>query len=88
VEGDARRAANWGNPRSSQSVFDVYNVYDAMKCTPVEQPRTATTYVLRGEVDVFSSPIMTGASVVAIKYKDGIMMAADTLCTLSFERGV
>ena len=28
---------------------------------------------------LFRQPIMTGTSVLAIKYKDGIMMAADTL---------
>lgn len=27
----------------------------------------------------FSSPIVTGTSVVAIRYKDGVVMAADTL---------
>ena len=28
---------------------------------------------------LFRQPIVTGTSVLAIKYKDGIMMAADTL---------
>jgi hypothetical protein len=32
----------------------------------------------------FSSPIVTGASVLAIKYKDGIMMMSDTLGLFSF----
>ncbi|KAF8970969.1 nucleophile aminohydrolase [Flammula alnicola] len=62
---------NWGRPRND--AFDAYGTY------PIHQ---------RPKNDAFSAgvqrtqqPIVTGTSVLAIKYKDGIMMAADNLAS-------
>ncbi|TFK41663.1 nucleophile aminohydrolase [Crucibulum laeve] len=62
---------NWGRPRND--AFDAYGTY------PIAQ---------RPKNDAFSAgvqhtqqPIVTGTSVLAIKYKDGIMMAADNLAS-------
>jgi hypothetical protein len=46
---------------------DVYGAYDA-SYLHTDGPKTAT-----------QSPIVTGTSVIAIKYKDGVVMAADNL---------
>lgn len=62
---------NWGRPRND--AYDAYGTY------PIAQ---------RGPKDAFSAgvqhtqqPIVTGTSVLGIKYKDGIMMAADNLAS-------
>ncbi len=54
------------NP-DSQPRDDVYGAYDA-SYLQTGGPKTAT-----------QSPIVTGTSVIAIKYKDGVVMAADNL---------
>ena len=33
----------------------------------------------KGAIFIFRSPIVTGTSVIAVKYKDGVMLAADNL---------
>lgn len=46
----------------------------------VVDPTKRTLYVhTRLLIHTLSSPYVTGTSVVALKYKDGVMMAADTL---------
>ncbi|KAK4171623.1 hypothetical protein QBC36DRAFT_295182, partial [Triangularia setosa] len=46
---------------------DVYGAYDSSYLNN-SGPRTVT-----------QSPVVTGTSVIAIKYKDGVVMAADNL---------
>ncbi|KAF7760861.1 hypothetical protein Agabi119p4_10270 [Agaricus bisporus var. burnettii] len=65
---------NWGNPR--KETFDACSTY------PLPHRATNDTQ------DAFSSgvqhtqqPIVTGTSVLALKYKDGVMMAADNLAS-------
>jgi len=68
---------NWGRPRND--AYDAYGTY------PIAQ-RPYNNH--NGPKDMFSDgvqhtqqPIVTGTSVLAIKYKDGIMMAADNLAS-------
>ncbi|KAG9225517.1 hypothetical protein PLEOSDRAFT_1079926 [Pleurotus ostreatus PC15] len=64
---------NWGRPRND--AFDAYGTY------PIAQhPRNAVDVFADG-VQRTQQPIVTGTSVLAIKYKDGIMMAADNLAS-------
>ncbi|KAF8889003.1 nucleophile aminohydrolase [Infundibulicybe gibba] len=59
---------NWGRPRNDS--YDAYGTYPiAARHAPKEHCRWCSTH----------TPIVTGTSVLAIKYKDGIMMAADNL---------
>lgn len=60
---------NWGNPRSEYS--EHYNPFaTSFKPASHKGPKTVT-----------QSPIVTGTSVLAIKYKDGIMMSTDCLAS-------
>ena len=55
--------------------------------TPRLSPSLPLSHSLSLSLFCFRDPIVTGSSVVAIKYKDGIMMATDTLgafCTPHF----
>ncbi|KZV65616.1 proteasome endopeptidase complex beta subunit [Peniophora sp. CONT] len=65
---------NWGRPRND--AFDAYNTYP-LHVRPNNEPTDAF-----GEgVQRTQQPIVTGTSVLAFKYKDGIMMAADCLAS-------
>ncbi|KAF2857773.1 proteasome core particle subunit beta 7 [Piedraia hortae CBS 480.64] len=55
----------WGRPRN-----DVYGAYNWAHLHGQQQPQTHT-----------QTPIVTGTSVVAIKYKDGTVIAADNLAS-------
>ncbi|KAJ2900758.1 20S proteasome subunit [Zalerion maritima] len=59
------RPQNWGRPRD-----DIYGGYDVSYMAPNAEPNTHT-----------QSPVVTGTSVVALKYKDGVIMAADNLAS-------
>jgi len=48
--------------------------------TKTVTPRTSNDYV-HAPYQRTQQPIVTGTSVVALKYADGVMMAADTLCS-------
>lgn len=61
---------NWGKPRTDEDQYNPYPVYGKRPTSHAAIPRTVT-----------QSPIVTGTSVIAIKYKDGIMMAADCLAS-------
>jgi len=64
---------NWGRPRNDAQ--DAYGTF------PIHQrPRNATDSFSQG-VQHTQHPIVTGTSVLAFKYKDGIMMAADNLAS-------
>ncbi|KAL1942318.1 hypothetical protein VTO73DRAFT_6382 [Trametes versicolor] len=63
---------NWGRPRTE--AFDPYATY------PIHQRPTAKDTFAEG-VQHTQQPIVTGTSVLAIMYKDGIMMAADNLAS-------
>ncbi|KAJ7074513.1 proteasome endopeptidase complex beta subunit [Mycena amicta] len=61
---------NWGRPRND--AWDPYATY------PIHQrPKDA----FAEGVQHTQQPIVTGTSVLAIKYKDGVMMAADNLAS-------
>ncbi|KAK7059227.1 Proteasome subunit beta type-7 [Paramarasmius palmivorus] len=65
---------NWGRPRND--AFDAYGTY------PIAQrPYNGSKDVFSEGVQHTQQPIVTGTSVLAIKYKDGIMMAADNLAS-------
>lgn len=65
---------NWGRPRNDK--FDAYNTYP-LHDRPYNGPKDS----FAEGVQRTQQPIVTGTSVLAIKYKDGIMMAADTLAS-------
>ncbi|KAH8113060.1 proteasome endopeptidase complex beta subunit [Phellopilus nigrolimitatus] len=65
---------NWGRPRSED--HDAYNTYP-LHHRPYNGPKDA----FAEGVQRTQQPIVTGTSVLAIKYKDGIMMAADNLAS-------
>jgi 20S proteasome subunit beta 7 len=65
---------NWGRPRND--AVDAYGTYPIAQ-RPHNSPKDAfSTGVQRTQ-----QPIVTGTSVLALKYKDGIMMAADNLAS-------
>jgi len=65
---------NWGRPRND--AFDAYGTY------PIAQrPQNGHKDTFSLGVQRTQEPIVTGTSVLAIKYKDGIMMAADNLAS-------
>ncbi|TFL07725.1 proteasome endopeptidase complex beta subunit [Pterulicium gracile] len=64
---------NWGRPRND--AIDLYGTY------PIHSRPGPTTDAFSDGVQRTQQPIVTGTSVLAIKYKDGIMMAADTLAS-------
>ncbi|KAH9986865.1 nucleophile aminohydrolase [Russula vinacea] len=64
---------NWGRPKYDS--FDSHATYPIHNCGHVQS--TASN----GAAQHTQQPIVTGTSVLAIKYKDGIMMAADNLAS-------
>ncbi|KAH7919674.1 proteasome endopeptidase complex, beta subunit [Leucogyrophana mollusca] len=65
---------NWGRPRND--AFDAYATH------PIHQrPYNGPKDTFADGVQHTQQPIVTGTSVLAIKYKDGIMMAADNLAS-------
>ncbi|KAF9476298.1 proteasome endopeptidase complex, beta subunit [Pholiota conissans] len=62
---------NWGRPRND--AFDAYGTY------PIHQRPKNDSFT--AGVQRTQQPIVTGTSVLAIKYKDGVMMAADNLAS-------
>jgi len=64
---------NWGRPRNDAS--DAYGTY------PIHQRSNNLKDTFAEGVQRTQQPIVTGTSVLAIKYKDGIMMAADNLAS-------
>ncbi|KAF9458084.1 proteasome endopeptidase complex beta subunit [Collybia nuda] len=65
---------NWGRPRND--AYDAYGTYPIAQ-RPLNSPNDAFTVGIQHT----QQPIVTGTSVLAIKYKDGIMMAADNLAS-------
>ncbi|KAJ7084271.1 nucleophile aminohydrolase [Mycena belliarum] len=63
---------NWGRPRND--AIDLYGTY------PIA-PRNAPKDTFAAGIQHTQQPIVTGTSVLAIKFKDGIMMAADNLAS-------
>ncbi|TFK51413.1 proteasome endopeptidase complex beta subunit [Heliocybe sulcata] len=65
---------NWGRPRND--AYDAYGTFPIPN-RPLNAPKDAF-----GEgVQRTQQPIVTGTSVLAMKFKDGIMMAADNLAS-------
>ncbi|KAJ7250621.1 proteasome endopeptidase complex beta subunit [Mycena rebaudengoi] len=64
---------NWGRPRNDS--LDPYGTF------PIAQRPRNNTDAFSAGVQHTQQPIVTGTSVLAIKYKDGIMMAADNLAS-------
>lgn len=63
---------HWGKPRDES--FDPYATY------PIHQHRVPVD-AFADAVQRTQQPIVTGTSVLALKYKDGIMLAADNLAS-------
>ncbi|KAF7790134.1 hypothetical protein EIP86_001086 [Pleurotus ostreatoroseus] len=64
---------SWGRPRND--AYDAHNTY------PLHQRPNHHKDAFADGVQRTQQPIVTGTSVLAIKFKDGIMMAADTLAS-------
>ncbi|KAH9942611.1 proteasome endopeptidase complex beta subunit [Amylocystis lapponica] len=64
---------NWGRPRND--LYDAYNTF------PLHIRPSNKTDTFADGVQHTQQPIVTGTSVLAVKYKDGIMMAADNLAS-------
>jgi len=65
---------NWGRPRND--AHDAYGTY------PIAQrPYNGPKDMFSEGVQHTQQPIVTGTSVLALRYKDGIMMAADNLAS-------
>jgi len=65
---------SWGRPRNE--AVDVYNTF------PVHaRPKHGVKDAFQDAVQRTQQPVVTGTSVLALKYKDGIMMAADNLAS-------
>ncbi|KAF8645395.1 hypothetical protein AX16_007897 [Volvariella volvacea WC 439] len=67
---------NWGRPRND--TYDPYGTYP-LHHRPNNGPKARDAF--KESVEHTQQPIVTGTSVLAIKYKDGIMMAADNLAS-------
>jgi 20S proteasome subunit beta 7 len=65
---------NWGRPRNDD--LDAYGTFP-LHAKPRHGPKDA----FQDAVQRTQAPIVTGTSVLALKYKDGIMMAADNLAS-------
>lgn len=65
---------NWGRPRNDR--HDAYNTYPLH-----DRPYNGQTDSFADGVQRTQQPIVTGTSVLALKYRDGIMMAADNLAS-------
>jgi 20S proteasome subunit beta 7 len=63
---------HWGKPRDDS--FDSYATF------PIHAHRSRTDAFAEG-IQRTQQPVVTGTSVLALKYKDGIMLAADTLAS-------
>ncbi|THH04269.1 hypothetical protein EW145_g5646 [Phellinidium pouzarii] len=64
---------SWGRPRNE--AYDAYNTF------PLHQKPYYGQDAFTDSVQRTQQPIVTGTSTLAIKYKDGIMMAADNLAS-------
>jgi len=64
---------SWGRPRND--AFDAFNTY------PLHQRPNPKQDTFADGVQRTQQPIVTGTSVLAFHYKDGIIMAADTLAS-------
>jgi 20S proteasome subunit beta 7 len=65
---------NWGRPRND--AYDAYGTYPLP-----HRPQNVSKDAFSEGVQHTQQPIVTGTSVLALKYKDGIMMAADNLAS-------
>ncbi|EIM80664.1 proteasome endopeptidase complex beta subunit [Stereum hirsutum FP-91666 SS1] len=65
---------NWGRPRND--AFDAYGTYP-LHVRPQNEPKDTFDH----GVQRTQQPIVTGTSVLALTYKDGIMMATDNLAS-------
>ncbi|KAJ1330483.1 hypothetical protein BSLG_009401 [Batrachochytrium salamandrivorans] len=73
---------NWGNPRSRD--YDLFNSSDyflGSSSGDLASGLRPSCGASTGLITRTQQPIVTGTSVLGIKYKDGIMMAADTLAS-------
>ncbi|GAA6022502.1 hypothetical protein JCM11491_001698 [Sporobolomyces phaffii] len=64
-------STSWGKPR--------YDSFDPYATFPVHQGRKADAF--SQGVQHTQQPIVTGTSVIALKYKDGVILAADNLAS-------
>ncbi|KAG8805854.1 Proteasome subunit beta type-7, partial [Serendipita sp. 400] len=64
---------NWGRPRDDR--LDAYSTF------PIHSRPRPSTDVFSDAVQRTQQPIVTGTSVIGLKYKGGIMLAADNLAS-------
>ncbi|KAJ3213711.1 Proteasome subunit beta type-7 [Dinochytrium kinnereticum] len=73
---------NWGNPRTREETLFSSSDY-LPGAYPADRKMAAypSAFPAAGPVTRTQAPIVTGTSVIAIKYKDGVMLAADNLAS-------
>ncbi|KAJ3370992.1 Proteasome subunit beta type-7 [Allomyces arbusculus] len=72
---------NWGKPRATGDEHNWLATPGMAGANARHADMSPTCYAPAGPTSHTSSPIVTGTSVVALKYKDGIMMATDCLAS-------
>jgi 20S proteasome subunit beta 7 len=70
-------STSWGKPRNES--VDAYSTFPIHQST---QSKSNDNFSLA--IQHTQQPIVTGTSVLGIKYKDGIMLAADNLGKIPF----
>jgi hypothetical protein len=77
--------AFWGQPMSAEQSFNIHNTFPLPIGASRAEPVSHTQYVQLPRLDCLwtkltsRQPLVTGTSVLGIKYKDGVMLAADNL---------
>lgn len=66
--------AAWGQPLTAHQQFDMYSTFPIGHSSMQRGAATATAPVSHTQ-----QPLVTGTSVLGLKYKDGVMLAADNL---------
>ncbi|KAJ3105148.1 Proteasome subunit beta type-7 [Phlyctochytrium planicorne] len=74
---------NWGNPRTrDDGLFSSHDYFPGTHAADRPKDHHALGYAGAMEpVTRTQQPVVTGTSVIAIKYKDGVMLAADNLAS-------
>jgi len=90
---DDQHPAFWGQPVSAEQSFNIHNTFPLPIGASRAEPVSHTQYVQLRSPDPFGKeltirqPLVTGTSVLGIKYKDGVMLAADNLGKLPLDLG-
>jgi hypothetical protein len=82
---DIQHPAFWGQPMSAEQSFNIHNTFPLPIGASRAEPVSHTQYVQLEQPRIIEwklttrQPLVTGTSVLGIKYKDGVMLAADNL---------